>query len=177
MLPLICIVFAGVLYVSQLVSAAQRASSAARSCAWRVAASGCDDIPPECSEAADKAGSTLKSRAEQAGAPTSLRLDSLAQEQGAEQDERTSSVLAEIGARLNELFSDRYEARIEEEFERSRLLGGETIRVNRSFSLPCNTKPASAEGLADALFDEFSPPEKKPEPELDEDPHEPETDS
>lgn len=173
MLPLMCIVFAGVLYVNQLVSRTQRSTSVARGCAWRVAASGCAEIPPECPEASTDGESPAKSRLEQSGAPSSLDLKGLASEEGAADDDRTQNVLADIGARLNEFFLDRYEAQIEEEFEKSQILGGGTVTIDRSFSLPCNSVPSAAEGLASALFNGFAPPEKTREPERLKDPHDP----
>lgn len=176
MLPLMCLVFAGVLYVAQLISAAQHSTRIARSCAWRVAVSGCEEIPPDCPESSSDGASTTKSRLDQAGGPTSLNLEGLAAEEGATGDSRTESVLGQIGARLNEFFLDRYEANVEEEFEKSQILGGETVTIDKSFSLPCNSKPSAAEGLADALFNDFSPPEKAPEPERFKDPHDHDSD-
>lgn len=175
MLPLLIIVFAGVLYVEKLVSGAQRATSTARSCAWRVAASGCGEVPPECPDDAGEGEPKTQSRLDQAGVPSSIDLAGIAREEGAEDDDRTNNVLSEIGSRLNDLLLDRYEAHVEEEFQKSKILGGEKVTIDKSFSLPCNSKPSSAEGVADALFENFSPPEKSPEPERIKDPHDPDS--
>lgn len=164
MVPLLCLVFAGVLYVNKLITNTQLAASTVRRCAWTVAASGCGEIPADCPDASRESDPALKNRMDEAGVTTSLEPERLESAGGSvPEGSGVLQAFAEIGAKLNELLLDRIELVDEKEFKRGELLGGETVTVGRSFSLPCNVEPDSAEGIADKLFSGFGP-ETKPEP-------------
>ncbi len=163
MLPLLCLVFAGVLYVNKLITNTQLAASTVRRCAWQVAASGCGNVPEDCPEVDREEDPALKNRMEEAGVTTSLAPERLESAGPVPEGSGVFEAFKDIAARLNELLLDRFEVSDEKEFERGELLGGETITVGRSFSLPCNVEPDSAEGIADKLFSGFAP-EMKPEP-------------
>lgn len=164
MLPLLCLVFAGVLYVNKLVTSTQLAASTVRRCAWQIAASGCGKVPEDCPEANREEDPALKNRMDEAGVTTSLAPERLESEGGpVPEGSGVYEAFKDISVKLNELLLDRFEISDEEEFERQELLGGKTVTVGRSFSLPCNVEPDSAEGIADKLFSGFGP-ETKPEP-------------
>ncbi len=133
------IVWTGVLLMGRSYSAKLEVKSRARTCAWLQSVNSCD-VEIDCassfgdgniSDASDIIGDQASSAGE--GTWFEELLDDT------------------LDAAVERLFGERTTVELATEVERPILLGGETVAVSASYSLPCNTKPVSTESLVDQL--------------------------
>jgi hypothetical protein len=163
-LPVLVLVFAGILLVIRQSRATMQARSQARSCAWRISATGCDETPPDCSN-------------QKVLAPTSDSAKERLERAGVGDDIQGSEVATlEIENRLDGLLVERNTSVVHVPYRRPALLapgkdssdstssplnsrGDSELEVvsTAEYRLPCNSLPTEAKNLVEALFGEFSP--------------------
>lgn len=141
-LPVLVLIFVGIVYAAQTGHRKQRLLSAARACAFRYANKGCqslDDLPQDCRDALlptrERDGSDLDD-----ALPPGLL------------NEATD--LPAIGMILEQLVGRTVEARYRHRRARPVLLGGGELETTGAMQVLCNTVPNKGE-LIDTVFDTY----------------------
>lgn len=136
-LSVFIIVWVGVLYMGRVYNAKLELKSKTRACAWIQSAGSCT-VELDCS-------TTLGS-----GSDDEATRD-LKEDFGGEDALGFFSDILE--AQVEKLFGERATVVASTEFARPVHLGGEQVSVSASYSLPCNTKPISADSLTGQLME------------------------
>lgn len=143
-LAVLAILWGGVRYVTALGLEHLRAEEHARSCAWRIASTGCQEIPDDC-------------QAKEEAETPSPKMGQLPNHDGAaQQHSANQEVQSATDAAISGLFFKRTETSSGGEVSRPAILGGESVEVAGSHTLPCNQPPAPTENLARRLFSVFT---------------------
>ena len=146
LLPVLAVILFGILFVQARASATQSARSKARRCAWQYAASGCSEIPDDCSgeehkereKTSPSAGSTGDDSAPDPDAP----VEAVAAETGGLTD------LPLIGDAINGLFGTATSFTVSREVERAGFTGAASGRVY----LLCNARPTTPWKIVEQVF-------------------------
>lgn len=137
------LVWIGVSYVGQLHHAKIVSKADARTCAWKIAQSGCRSIPPECesTEGGGSLGNGKSQSLEEAGEEATF---------GSKVAEALRDVLMN---QVRGLFAKRAEASKSIEVAKPPIVGDGMVEVGSYFSLPCNTKEFSVDDIANDVWD------------------------
>lgn len=162
-IPVLVLLWAGILFLHNLGTARQRAEMEARTCAWIHSENSCDAslLPPECKdllsstddvpsdenlEVQDQVTETLNSGAETVG------------EMMAATDERNAmeTLVADIlRPALKEMFARSIRTAQVRDAKRPPLLGGKSVQVKGSHHLACNLEARDPLDLAAHAWDLF----------------------
>lgn len=145
-LPILVALLGGTLYIGRLSTQKFEALSAVRRCAWTIALAGCKAVPPECS--------SLASTDNQSGSQSTDALRT------GLQSERVAAALPDsarsaLDSAMEGMFAERVSAREARKVKRPRLLGGGTVNVGASYTLPCNSKNADVWDAGVDIFKSF----------------------
>jgi hypothetical protein len=142
------IIWASVIYVARSHEARQLARLTARECAWKIAVSGCQEVPPHCRGAA-VGRAPGDDRLEENFVPVGEAVQGTAQDE----DGVTEGARDLVGAQVQWLLFERITAQASRSVRQPPTYGGGTLQVNTSYSLPCNSKPTSVGDQARSFFD------------------------
>jgi hypothetical protein len=142
------IVWAGVNYMGRLLEAQLDAKAEARSCAWQVSLSACQNIPPEC---------RMEEHNDDEASGSTDKTKKLSQT-----NEDTQSGETEMGdfndamsAEVDGLFKKRVSLSSSRNVPGSPLLKFEEGTLHSSYSLPCNTRKQTISGMVEDLVKKF----------------------
>lgn len=154
MLPTLILLFAWASYLGNLYANRQLLNSEARSCAWRIAAHGCSETPRDCEaqETKHELDESMKNRIAQAENFNSTRDEA---ESGEGDSAKSSSTAEAIGDQIESMLMDRIEIAPSRQLERPKYLGGESVTLKSSFSLPCNSKPNVGDSMLGEMFGDY----------------------
>lgn len=139
MLPFFILIWGGLLWIVQAYNAKIRAGILARDCGWTYAQSGCDEVPPQCSEtpvdigAADGGDSSTRSELTSALDSTGIPI---------------------LGGLISGIFGNLQLATRYYDVSRPRVVGGGQFRATGQFAILCNERPRTIGEIAmDVLCD------------------------
>ncbi len=133
MLPVLLILWIGVLFTYHLDDAEQQSRLAARQCAWEYTEGNCENVPPSCKETPESGGAMeddteIKTKLEQAG----------------ENREKDSNKISDMGSSIAGIIGDIFGAPVTIKDSRSVSIpgrfGGGTAKKTTSYYLLCNEK-------------------------------------
>lgn len=136
LLPLLVLLFLGVLYLRDVFLGVQRADLEARTCAWLYSDNGCTSVPPGCEGLVGPASSEVEvdSSVLQAFDEGARR----AVEEGDASGFVQEVIGSVLGPALDEAFGNALEGRGQVRIERSPLFGGDVLTLFSRFRLSCN---------------------------------------
>lgn len=135
------LLWVGVRHLGRLSLLEQQALSQARSCAFLIATSGCQNVPTEC--AAETQNTAPSQEAED------LRD---AAKSGTDESEDAEPIQETLSSHVDDGFFKRTSAKAGAKVQRPLQLGQEWVHVKQEFSLPCNPRPGT---LGEKLKDTF----------------------
>lgn len=142
------IIWASVLYVARSHEARQLARLTARECAWKIAVSGCREVPPQCRGAA-VGRAPGDDRLEENFVP----VEDAVQGTPRDEDGVTEGARELVGAQVEGLLFERITAHASRTVRQPATYGGGTLDVAATYSLPCNSTPTSVGDQARSFFD------------------------
>jgi hypothetical protein len=152
-LPILILIFAGIQLVTRSNMALMHARSQARSCAWRVAAAGCEAIPDECTSGKSEGttSASAKERLEKSGALADTG------ESAAVNDEVTSRLDGLLVERTTSSASVSYKRPLlfVPEEERDASEDASLAKHTSEYRLPCNSIPSDSKNISQAIWDEL----------------------
>lgn len=143
MMSVFLIVWAGVAFMGHLQGTTMDTRAEARSCAWRIATSGCESIPPDCAEAATAPSAVGEEKLQ--------KLEGTAPQGGSSTDRKVAD--ATDSAIFGVMFR-RVSSSASGTARRAPLLGSD-VEVTSKFGLPCNTRPGGVGDLVEDLASDF----------------------
>ncbi len=140
-LSVFIIVWAGVLYMGRAYTARLELKSKVRACAWIQSAGYCSaDV--DCSTSLSAGGG---------GGGSEEILSGLGGDEGKD-DGLVGAIRTMLSSQVDALFGERATVAASKEVARPVQFGGESVAVGASYSLPCNTRPISADTLAGQMM-------------------------
>jgi hypothetical protein len=130
LLTFFILVWTGVRYVGHLSAVRLRARAEVRHCAFYIATHGCEDVPDHCAASTESSGPSAAEKEDTA------ELTEKSEE--AESSPFTEAVVDIMNTALGLDLFERAEAQVAASIDRPPLIGGETVDLGQSMSLPCN---------------------------------------
>ena len=165
-LPVLILVFAGILFVIRQGRASMQARSQARSCAWRISAAGCGETPEDCvsEKSSEETSNSGKERLEKADAFQGIQGSSFAAKEIENRldgllVERTTSVVKVTYKQPGILVQDDEGESASESSPSGakKRKPDQELTTSAEYRLPCNSLPSEHKNIVEALFAEFGP--------------------
>jgi|GEM_PF-2496739 len=153
-LKVLIVAWIGLNYLGKAHIVQLQSRAVARGCAWQMAASGCQEVPPEC-EASSETGDMPEGGTRLEEFANETLGDSRETNDDEEENSLSDRIRSSLLGNIRDLFIERASASAGKSVSRPGFLGGGKKAVGAEYSLVCNTIPESLGDMVERTANDF----------------------